>query len=367
MDPPIQTSAALPHPDPLPLGEGDPWSLAGFLALARGREAELRFAGDDAAVMDERGLAAPYGFEARATAGFPTYLMFDLTNKCNAACIHCPQSVGFPGSDQAAYIDPAVFRDAIDQCVGRPMQFIRITADGEPLLHPQFWQMVEYARDKGVGPVGLTTNGSALTESRAQRLIDSKVFMVDVSLDAFSDETYAKVRAGLDLKRTQGNILKLLELRAKAGSPIKVMVSFVKQKDNLHEVDAFRDYWSSRVDEVLIREMISNVGINDVTGSVAGEVVRRWPCPHVFRRTVLDYNGKVKFCPIDWVGGSVMGPFGATSLAETWVDQPYRVLRLAHLNDSFPKASICAGCRDWQGSPWTLGYEKVVSRLKDQQ
>ncbi len=340
------------------------FSLSGFLGLARGHEAALRFVADaEASVIDERGLAVPYGFESAATAEFPTYLMFDLTNKCNATCIHCPHSVGFPGSDQPAYLSLDLFKRAVDQCVGRPMVFIRITADGEPLLHADFWDMLEYARDRGVGPLGVTTNGSALNERNARRLLESGAFMVDISLDAAGDDTYAKVRAGLSLERTRANVLKLIELRDALRSPLKVMVSFVKQKDNLHEVDAFRAFWSGRADEVLIREMISNVGINDVAGSSENIGDRRWPCPHVFRRTVVNYDGQLKYCPIDWVGGSVMRPLAQTTLAETWLDETYRTLRLAHLNNDFPSGSFCGGCRDWQGAPWSLGYEKVISRL----
>lgn len=338
--------------------------LGAFLQLAEGSEESLRFAiQTEARTVDERGMAAPYGFESSATADFPTYLMFDLTNKCNATCVHCPQSVGFPGSDIPTYLDVDIFKRAIDESVGRPMTFVRITADGEPLLHPRFWELLEYARDKGVGPVGLTTNGSGLNERNARRLLEAGVFMVDISLDAFSPEAYAIVRAGLSYERTMENVLRLLDLRAEMKSPLKVMVSFVKQKENAGEVDAFRDYWQPKLDQVLIREMISNVGINDVTDSVTEAQTRRWPCPHVFRREVVNYDGKSKYCPIDWVSGSVLEPLAGTTLRDIWLGEDYRRLRLAHLNNDFADSPFCGGCRDWRGSPWDLGYEKVVARL----
>jgi hypothetical protein len=36
---------------------------------------------------------------------------------------------------------------------------------------------------------------------------------------------------------------------------------------------------------------------------------------------------------------------------------------MEHLNNLFSEDSICKDCPDWQGSPWKLGYEKVISSL----
>ena len=52
----------------------------------------------DALRVDERGVRAPYGFESIACGHFPTYVMFDITNLCNARCIHCPQSIVGPNN-----------------------------------------------------------------------------------------------------------------------------------------------------------------------------------------------------------------------------------------------------------------------------
>ena len=65
---------------------------------------------------------------------------------------------------------------------------IRVTADGEPMLHPKIFDMLEYAALQGAGPVGLTTNGSLLTEAAAKRLLASGLFLVDVSLDDILDD-----------------------------------------------------------------------------------------------------------------------------------------------------------------------------------
>ena len=340
------------------------WSLDGFMEIA---DAEThRFIQKKYGTrFDERGMAVPYGFESRECGKFPSYVMFDLTNRCNAACIHCPQSIGFKGQDETVFLDLAAFQRVVDECVGKTIQFVRITADGEPLLHPNIWEMLDYAKEKNVGPVGLTTNGSALNDRNARRLINSNAFMVDISLDAYSEETFEIVRAGLSFERTKSNVFRLLELREEMSSPLKVMVSFVKQKENVHEVSAFQDYWGEHVDKVLIREMISNVGVNNISGSSKDFDGRRWPCPHLWRRVVINYDSLLKACPIDWQKGLVNKAVTDSAVIEQWHDNFYHDYRMQHLNNTHKESSICRTCRDWQGTPWNLGYEKVIGSLQE--
>ncbi|MGE4279593.1 MAG: radical SAM/SPASM domain-containing protein [Magnetospirillum sp.] len=342
------------------------WSLAGYLAVADARC--HRYAGDSGnKVTDRRGMAAPYGFESRECADFPTYVMFDLTNRCNAACVHCPQSIGFTGQDKPSFLDFDVFKQAIDECVGRPIQFVRITADGEPLLHPRVWDMLDYATMKGVGPVGLTTNGAALNAANARRLLASGTFMVDISIDAASEATFQEVRVGLSYSQVRDNVLRLLDLRQDTGSKLKVMTSFVRQPANAHEVNDFHAQWTPLVDKVLIRELNSNVGLNDVAAAAEVPAGGRWPCPHFWRRVVIGYGGEVKACPIDWQGGLVDRPLAVSPIHAQWRDSFYHDHRMQHLNNDFRADSICRDCRDWQASPWDLGYEKVIRDLRERE
>lgn len=343
------------------------WSLAGFLDFAKEAPAGLRYAPAEppAPMTDERGMPAPYGFESIAGDDFPTYIMFDLTNRCNAACIHCPQSVGFSGQETDVFLPLETFKSVVDEAIGREIDFVRITADGEPMLHPDLWEMLSYAQEKEVGPVGLTTNGSALNEKNARRLIESGAFMIDISIDAYTAPTFELVRAGLSFERTIGNVETLLRLRDELGSPIKVMVSFVKQKENADEVDDFVKFWEGKVDQVLVREMISNVGLIDVTGSSVNAPVDRWPCPHWWRRVVINYDGVLKACPIDWQGELTNRAISEETVLDQWHGDFYHDYRMQHLNNDHKADSACKDCRDWRGTPWMLGYEKVVRSLAE--
>ena len=351
--------------DPLIRHGGIDWSLAGVeMISAASREVFPRYrTNPNGQIIDERGMPSQYGFEKDECANFPTYIMFDLTNKCNAACVMCPQAIGFPGQSNTTMLSTEVFFSVIDQCVGKNLDVVRITADGEPTIHPKFWQLLDYAKSKDVGPIGLTTNGSTLTDKNIDRLFASNVAFIDVSLDAFRKETFEKIRVGLSFEKTIRNVHRLIEKNLIEGSPIKIMVSFVEQEANINEVNKFSDYWTPIVDKVLIRELTTNVGINKNSNSEEKKQLKRWPCPHFWRRVVVNYDGNLKACPIDWNNRLVNEPLEISPIEKQWHSEFYHDYRMQHLNDNHRVDSICNKCTDWSTTSWTIGYEKVVGDL----
>ena len=251
----------------------------------------------------------------------------------------------------------------IDECARHDVRFVRITADGEPLVHPALFEMLEYAREKGVGQVGLTTNGSLVREEQARRLLESGIAMVDFSLDAVRESTFRKIRVGLKYDKVRDNVLRFVEMRDRMKVDVKVVVSFVKQEDNLEELAEFKAYWEPRVDEVVVREMISNVGLNDPSENLWPGWDQRWPCAHFFRRVVINHRGQLKACPIDWEQRTVNRHVAEAGIFEQWHGDFYWSHRMQHLNDAIADESACRKCPDWAGTPWELGYEKIIARL----
>ncbi len=346
------------------------WDLDGFLSFAAGRGQSLRYtAHPEAPRRDERGMPAAFGFESPACAEFPTYVMFDITNVCNAMCIHCPQSLVAEDGGRPDFLVKRehqtldAFQRVIDECAQHEVNFVRITADGEPLVHPELFPMLEYAQERGVGPVGLTTNGSLVKEGAAKRLLNSGVAIVDFSLDAFSKETFELIRVGLSYDKVIGNVLRFLELRDTLQSSVRVVVSFVEQEQNAHELEAFREYWEALVDEVIVRHMTSNVGLNTPPEGRWPGWHERWPCAHFFRRVVINHRGQLKACPIDWRQLTVSEHVSERSVHEQWHGSFYWSHRLQHLSDSIEESNACHACPDWSSTPWDMGYEKIVARL----
>ena len=184
------------------------------------------------------------------------------------------------------------------------------------MMHPQIFEMLEYAALNSGTAINVTTNGTVLGERRAKRLLDSGVHVVDVSLDAFNDETYAVIRKKGNLEKTRANLLRLIDYRAQGSYSLKIVVSFVEQPQNISEAEKFENYWKEQgVDYVVIRRQHSAGGMKSENVDVKSS---RYPCLYPWERLTLGPSGMLHYCPQDWVHGSDLEHFSNTTIKDTW-------------------------------------------------
>lgn len=118
---------------------------------------------------------------------------FYLTEGCNLACQHCWLAPAFQhNGGTGGHLSFDLFKVAIDEGVPLGLTHAKLTG-GEPTLHPDFVQLVEYAKERGVA-VSLETNGTRLTSDLARYLADSQVVSLSISLDGSKAETHDKFR-----------------------------------------------------------------------------------------------------------------------------------------------------------------------------
>ena len=188
--------------------------------------------------------------------------------------------------------------------------------------------------------------------------------MIDVSIDAYSNEIYKKVRVGGDLDVTKKNVLRLLELNDEVGHKTKIIVSFVEQKENSHEIEKFKEFWQKQsVDEVLIRKLHTNSG--SVVKENNLEIIKnesRRACLYPWERVVLTAKGTLNFCPTDWYGKSEVSDFAKTSIREVWKNNFYNDLRDQHLTNDY-KNEFCKQCPDWKNTSWPFDKNKSYADL----
>jgi MoaA/NifB/PqqE/SkfB family radical SAM enzyme len=302
----------------------------------------------------------PYDFRGRLTVGFPSQILMDITEVCNLACVHCPHPA-FKQSDQyaARYIDPELNEKMIDEVRqhGQGLtQYIRYASNGEPLVHPKAYDMVEDAVRRSGVFVTLTTNGTIMNEKRTQKLLSGGVHLIDVSIDALRPETYAKIRVNGDLNITRANVLRLLKWVEESKASTKVVVSLVEQPDNQDEIADFERYWRDQgVSYVIIRRLHSCSGAKSdlvqLQRALAQKEQRR-PCLYPWERICINARGDLAFCPSDWVHGSYVADYKRTTIQETWQGEFYRRLRDAHLTNDYRGHSFCGQCPDWRSTRW---------------
>jgi len=144
-----------------------------------------------------KALAHPSILEAlaRGENPSPAHLQLILTNRCNHNCSFCAYRMDGYASAQDFHVkDEITLTDAliiITYFADMGGKALQLTGGGEPLVHPHFCEIVDYAHHRGL-QVGVVTNGSRMGEREREALSDAA--WVRVSIDAGTPETYAKVR-----------------------------------------------------------------------------------------------------------------------------------------------------------------------------
>lgn len=303
---------------------------------------------------------ALYDFGGRLTAEFPSQILMDITEVCNLACTHCPHPVFAKSEHYAArYLDPALNAKMIEEVRqhGQDLtQYIRYASNGEPLVHPNAYDMIEDAVLHSGVYVTLTTNGTIMNEKRTKKLLEAGVHLIDISIDAYTPETYAKIRVNGNLEVTRENVLRLIRWVRESKAKTKVVVSFVEQPQNTHEVADFENYWKEQgADYVIIRRLHSCSGavqeLADIRRNDLSKTERR-PCLYPWERMVVNARGDLAFCPSDWVHGSYVADYRNTTIHAEWQGEFYQSLRQAHLTSNYQNHSFCGNCPDWAATRW---------------
>ncbi len=310
--------------------------------------------------------AGRFDFVRPEHAAFPPIIIVAVTNVCDMACIHCAHPVikKDPGY-RATFMTPEIHSRVVEQVSDHrdDLWVFRYAADGESLLNPHFLDMLEETVSARIGPVDLTTNAMSLTEDKMRRLLEAPIDVIDVSLDAYSRETYEKIRIRGKFDVVTANLERLVEMRNALGSPTRIMTSIISQKEARDEIEAFEKHWGAIVDEVLVRGLNTDLGIVNASETYFDDSLDRWPCPQFWKRVTINQHGDVRFCVEDWRNAGVVGNVMDTTIAEIWQSDLYSEFRDLHRTGRWGKMKMCRNCQDWQHMRWDHGFEKAIEKV----
>jgi MoaA/NifB/PqqE/SkfB family radical SAM enzyme len=176
---------------------------------------------NDVATIEDVEVRVPATTPATTTSGTlraPLYIAWQITNECNLACLHCIEESG-PGKAFVDELTDGQVFEVLRQVVNYDVPYLSFSG-GEPMLHPRFFDMVEYVCSCGA-QLKVETNGHCLTPEHCERLRRLGVKAVQVSLDGASRETFNRMRVRGDFDRTVAGIGNL----RRAGVPIEINYS----------------------------------------------------------------------------------------------------------------------------------------------
>jgi thioredoxin len=279
--------------------------------------------------------------------GFPKVLLLDTTNACNLRCSMCGHRFM---KRKVGIMSMELFRKIIDEIAEvSPTTRVWMVFFGEALIiKNRLFEMIRYAKQKGLKDVVLNTNGTLLDADAARGLIEAGLDAIYIGIDAFTPETYSKLRVGGDYKTVVENVIRLLKIKKELNANnLEVVVQFVEMEENEKEKEEFIKFWTQQGAYVKIRPKVTWAGIVKAHKMKLGQA-ERYPCHWAMQGMAICWDGKACLCAVDIECKVVVGDVTKQSIKEIWMNGHKRIREL-HLRGEWDKLpELCRNCRDWQ-------------------
>lgn len=288
---------------------------------------------------------------------FPSEVQIQTTNSCNASCQMCPR-VHHQNKNHEIMSD-ALFKKIVEELKNENLGhvFLEFMCQNEPLTDKDLFKKIRYIKE--IGRTGIitmvVTNGSLFTEEKIHELEQSGLDILNFSVDALTEETYKKIRHGLDFNIVLRNIDNVIQSNFNKS----LLVSFVKQKSNIHEYKEFKKYWLKKGLPTLSFTICNRSG--DITDfeklslpDPTSYIWYRWKsnlfkkmskcCISLLAEFNILWNGDVILCSNDFGKKMILGNIKDSSIKDIWNGPQYQAIRNLHCKGEYQKISVCREC-----------------------
>jgi radical SAM protein with 4Fe4S-binding SPASM domain len=271
--------------------------------------------------------------------GLPVEYIVETTAKCNIYCPMCPRETHPQPKEN---MSDTVFQALVGGARGTAEHMMLIGL-GEPLLDPKIFDRITYCEQHGVSSL-LSTNGTLLDEKMAERLLSSPLSHITLSFDGATKETFEHYRKGARFEKVRENFVRFANMKHARRAPLQIVVQMVRMPANAHEVDAFREFWSSvkGVDQIRVKEDETNLVQPDGNRSAAGGR----HCHYLWRGALyVKHDGRVFPCCQSYnLDGEPIGNLETQTLAEVFNSEEMLRLRKLHGAGRASEIDMCARC-----------------------
>ena len=192
------------------------------------------------------------------------HIQLEVSTLCNALCAYCPRTTA-GHSWNNIHMTPATLRPLLRHLPSVP--YVHLQGWGEPLLNPQFFDLIEMVKAHGCR-CGTTTNGILLNESNAEKIIHSGIDLVAFSLTG-AGASHDRFRQGAPLTAVLQGIRALAAAKGynrKSGPAIHI--AYMLLQDGIDEIEALPDLLNGLAVNEIVISTLDHVPHPVLTGQV---------------------------------------------------------------------------------------------------
>lgn len=186
----------------------------------------------------------------------PTFLQIEPVGQCNLRCQMCPILFRKDGPPHGppAFMPFGDFTKLLDQFP--TVREVQLQGLGEPMMHPRFFEMVRYAKERGI-QVSTNSNLSLLNARRAAMAVASGLDRLHISIDGATAATYERIRVRAHFDRVLANLEHLVAAKQQAGSDhphVRLVVVVMRQNlPELPDLVRLAHRWS--MEEIFVQHL----------------------------------------------------------------------------------------------------------------
>jgi MoaA/NifB/PqqE/SkfB family radical SAM enzyme len=278
---------------------------------------------------------------------FPSAFLIELLTACNLKCKMCPRNhLQRPESK----MDINIFMKLIDEIANHKIDGIWLFNLGESLIHPQFFNMLDYlGKHKGDYSVWLSSNGVLLNEKNSKLLLNSCLDYLNISLNALDEESHKIVSRMPNFNLIMNNLSNIIKMKEKMKKrkPF-IRVQIIDMPDVHDKIEKFKNEWGPKADIISINKLESFSGQKGIpTNKNLKDEKLSGVCKRIERGIMYIFSdNQVGICATDYNHVNNVGNVSKQSISDIWNSKKYRQLYDDIKNQRYDKVPFCYTCRD---------------------
>jgi len=278
---------------------------------------------------------------------YPSVLLIENTNCCNARCVMCPRDTL---TRKRGFMEFGLFEKIMKELAGaRRKPIVHLHGFGEPLLDPLLPERIRLAKACGIEHTYIVTNASLLFPETSKKIIDAGLDRMKISFYGTDEESYNATMRGLDFKVSLQNVKDFMKIRKelKKRNP-KLILQYLPQEANGAKIKEFQSLWSSMPDkkaaDCLNISSLDNFGGGKSYNIVGEKIVS--VCFYPWTALSVLWDGSAVTCCVDYNGVQSLGDLNCQSLEEIWNGPVMSAIRRNFGKLDYSGFPTCLRC-DW--------------------